>query len=377
MKISVITLQNIRNYGSVLQTFATQKILEKMGYEVEFIDYIRESQTKSYKIKEALKNVPTKNKFRYIHRKCKDILVRNKRAEKVFDGFIDANICTTRCRYCCVEQLRKNTPLADIYCTGSDQMWNSGWNGGIEYSYFLDFVDDDKPKFAFSTSIGMTDFPENEVEMTTRLLKRYNFITMREMSGVEILEKYGIKSENVLDPTLMVNGDFWRDFSNEAGKKYSKEKYILVYQLNHTHKNVDFESYVKKLSKETGLKIMAVTYGVPRVKVYDEYVHLPTMEEFVALFANAEYVVTDSFHGTSFCINLNKQFTVIYPDKYSTRLQNILKINNLQDRALSDNEKRIHNNLIDYMYVNNIMDKMRNNSLSIINDGLDNIKRAL
>lgn len=374
MKISVITLQNVTNYGSILQTFATQCLLENLGYEVEFIDYIRDNQLKKNVRKEQLNCSSAKSLLKSLYRMYIGNALISARVKKVFTEFVKNNIHCTKKKYFSVEELRKNPPVADIYCTGSDQMWNSGWNGGIEYSYYLDFVDE-KPKFAFSTSIGMDEIPKNEVETTTSLLRKYSFITVREKKAAALLESHNIMATAVLDPTLMLDGTFWKKFSQRVRKNGTP--YILVYKLNSTHDSVDFLNYVKWLSSEMKLPVKVISYGITIRRVFDEYVCLPTIEEFVSLFVNAKYVVTDSFHGSAFCVNLNKQFTVIYPPKYSSRLANILSICNLQNRVCTDANARIHEEIIDYDRVNKIMNQERRRSLEAIELGLSLIEKEM
>lgn len=372
MKISVITLLNVINYGSVLQTYATQEILKSNGYQVEFINYIRYNQTSKAALKRCFKAIPNRQLPRKLYNIFISFPISTIRARKVFKNFLVENIRLTPRQYYNLEELKSDVPMGDIYCTGSDQMWNSGWNEGIEKAFFLDFVDD-KPKIAFSTSFGMTEIPKSEEEETIRLLKKYSFISVREQSAVALLKKYDIASQNVLDPTLMLDGDFWRKFAEHTTAKVNNQKYILVYQLHTEHGGLNLKNYVKKISEALNLPVKVIAYGVTWKRIFDEYIFMPTMQEFVALFANAEYVVTDSFHGTSFCINLNKDFTVIFPNEYSTRLQNILELNELENRVLHESGDLIYDKKIDYSVINVNMSKLRDYSLSIIGDGLKSV----
>ena len=371
MKISIITLQNVTNYGSVLQTYATQTIFENMGYQVEFIDYIRSNQTKR-EIKKSKRQFKNIYEFvKYIYRAYIGSIIISIKKKNSFDSFLKRNIHVTDKRYYTVEDLRKDVPKADLYCTGSDQMWNSGWNGGIEHSYFLDFVKD-KPKFSFATSVGMTEFPKDEVKETIDLLKKYSFITVREESAESLLTSLGISAKTILDPTLLLDKKFWANFASSVEMK--ETKYILVYQLNENHNTVNFKEYVQALSKKMNLPVKAISYGFKIRRDFDEYVCLPSIEEFVSLFLNAEYVVTDSFHGTSFCLNLNREFTVIYPPKYSSRLSNILKLCDVEERVYSGIEEDLHLKKIEYSRVNDKLKKMRDDSLEIIKNGLSQIE---
>lgn len=362
-KISVITLLNIANYGSVLQTYATQNVLLNMGYEVEFVDYYRGEKTTQNK-----KDYGLKRGLIAIYRRCIGDQISKRRKRLVFRDFLTENINLTKHTYHNSTDLLNDIPQADIYCTGSDQMWNSIWNGGIENAFYLSYVKD-KPKFAFSTSIGMTEFPENELDTIKSLLDEYSFITVREQSAVDLLQKYGIHASLVLDPTMMVTGAFWREFCKKETERLKTEKYILVYNLNSTH-NVDLENYTKTLSKELKLPIKIINYGLKVQNKFGQHIFLPSIKEFVALFNNATYVVTDSFHGLSFCLNLNKQFSVIYPPRFYTRLQNILRLTGLESRVVSKLTDEIHSSVIDYDKVNEIINKERAQSLQLIQGGI-------
>ena len=118
--------------------------------------------------------------------------------------FLQERVNLTKSRYCSYDQLKANPPLADIYITGSDQVWNSIWNKGIDLAYFLDFAPAGKPRIAFSASIGREQLNEEEIPETKHLLEKYNAISVREQSAVEILASMDIKSTLVLDPTLML-----------------------------------------------------------------------------------------------------------------------------------------------------------------------------
>ena len=188
-KISIITVANTLNYGSALQTLASLKILDSMGYEVEFVDYEGYVQSDEIAIKKrvALAENPIKKLVVYFFAKN-----NRKQLRKVFRGFIKNNIPLTAIQYHSYEELEKNVPEADIYCTGSDQVWNSGWNGGIVKSFFLEYAPEGKPRISLATSIGKEKFDLEEEEETVKLLKKYDWITVREKSAEKLLEQYNI-----------------------------------------------------------------------------------------------------------------------------------------------------------------------------------------
>lgn len=206
-KISVITLHRIVNYGSVLQAYATQEVLEKKGYDVEFIDYYPERMHMLGMLK-RIKNKGDKFKKSFIIRNVARIIMfpsyilRFKR----FHSFIKEKLNLSNMVYKNDEDFIKNPPKADFYCTGSDQVWNSGWNEKIDHPFFLDFETNGKKCFAYAASFGKGKLEDWEKEETKELLKKYSNIAMREKSGVEILENLGIHNGiNVLDPTLLLS----------------------------------------------------------------------------------------------------------------------------------------------------------------------------
>lgn len=357
MKISIITVHNTVNYGSVLQTLATQYFFQSHGFSVEFIDYWRQDQVLSERINK-LKSKSTATILKEIKKFIFNYLsVKSfKKQNEVFRSFINKHICITTDKYYSYNDILSNLPEADVYCTGSDQMWNSGWNQGIEKSFFLEYCPINKKRISFSTSIGKTGFNEGEVDETIQFLNKYNLITVREQSAVDLLAKYGIKSTLVLDPTLLYGINFWNKYISE--RKYAR-RYLLVYQLHLEHDNADFTSIVNAIAQKLNLDVVSIEYSYASRRKWKK-VYIPSIEEFLSLFLYADYVVTDSFHGTAFSINLNKQFTSVYPKQFNTRIDNILDICKLKERR-ADNNYIVENCLekIDFSYANNQLDERR------------------
>ena len=199
------------------------------------------------------------------------------------------------------------------------------------------------------------------------MLKRYDKISLRESSGVDIVNSLGITGAvNVLDPTLLLTGNEWR---NLTSNKYNKKKYILVYNLN---RNKKIDNYAKKLSIKTGLKIVYLSYQLHEFYKKGKMICNPKVEDFISLINNAEYVITDSFHATAFSLNLNTQFIIVYPEKFSTRLQSLLSLLNLENRvAINDSDLSVIDNKIDYQIINKKLQKMRDESLNWLKKSLE------
>lgn len=358
MKISVITVLNTVNYGSALQTLATQKFFERLGLEVEFVDYWRKDQTTAARIRRIIFG-KKKNLKQWIKKPVRDILEIKaiKDSEKVFRKFILEKVHLTDRTYSTFDELLNECPMADIYATGSDQMWNSGWNQGIEKSFFLEYAPEGKKRIAFATSIGKTKFEEVEANEIIPLIKKYDLITLREQSAVELLDNYEVEGSLVLDPTLTLNKEEWFEIIPE---KKREKPYLLVYQLHLTHDDADFTKAIKSIAERKGLEIVRISYSHSDRKIGEKVV-LPEVYEFLSLIRGADFVVTDSFHGTAFSINFNKQFAVIYPEHFSTRMENILQLTGLKEQRYRDNDSAEKwDSVISYEEVNSILAERRN-----------------
>ena len=365
-KVSLITLQNVPNYGSVLQCYATEQIIRKIGYEIETINYLPERMTKLGMLK-AIKDKKDIFSKSFVLRNIARIVIYPSYIKRfyIFNKFRKKYLIQTKKQFKNNNELKKYFPRADIYCTGSDQVWNSKWNGGIDKAMFLDFVPKDKKCIAYSASFGKNKLEFWEIQETKQLLKKYKNISVREKSATEILYSLGYASVQVVDPTLLLNGNEWRKISSN---KYSEDSYILVYNLN---RNKKIDKYAENLSKKTGLKIRFLSYQFHEFYKKGKIMCNPKVEDFLSLIDNAQYVITDSFHATAFSLNFNTQFIIVYPGKYSTRLQSILEITGLENRVAKDeNDLSIVSEKIDFEKVNKVIDKERNHSIEWLKNAL-------
>lgn len=372
MKVSVITLHTVNNYGSVLQTYATQKVLENLGCKVEFIDYYRKDNTGEAAVEKAM-NSPMMQKYKKIWningltRGMVKIPLRVmlKRKKAPMKNFLNKYINLTPKEYYSYEEILADIPKADVYMTGSDQVWNSIWNNGIEKAFFLEYAPEGKKRVAFAASIGRESLDDYEIEPTKKMLKKYSAISMREQSGVELLADLGINSTLILDPTLMLDANEWRKL---AAKVDEREPYLLIYQLN---PNKKMDKYAIELAKRRNLKIIRVSYGYSGKQKAGKCLVCPKVETLLGYFDNAACVLTDSFHATAFSLNLSTEFISILPDRFGTRINNILSLTNTENRRLDDyNDFDIVDHKIDFEEVQKIFCRSRE-------AGIDFLKKAL
>lgn len=369
MKVSVITLHTVNNYGSVMQTYATQRILENLGCEVEFVDFWRKSNTPQEKAKKLLDSA-TLRKLRplwgingFVKSATLKILEQYFQFHKPPTWkFIQDNIHLSHKRYYSYDELCQDPPQADIYITGSDQVWNSEWNEGIEKAYFLDYAPKGKKRISFAASIGKTELSEDEKEETVALWKKYDAISVREQSAVDLIRKSGLCADLVLDPTLMLMGDDWRALA--LRKKVTDKPYILVYKL---HENPNFDPYLKRLAKKMNYEVVRIGYSHSDRNRFGKCKMQPSVPEFLGLFCDAACVLTDSFHATALSLNLGIDFISILPSSYGTRIENITKLTSTQNRILSSyNDLSIIERKIDKNHVQSILQRERMKGIAFL-----------
>ncbi len=335
-KIGIITLHNSPNYGSCLQTYATQVVFSRLGATPEVIDYYRKDAIPANEVDRALNGQLVKKMpifkvpgMKQLARIPVSRMVERRRAP--LDEFRRGRLALTKDHYYSYEELCANPPEADIYCTGSDQVWNSTWNGGFDKAFYLGFAPEGKRRIAYAASIGKGQLEDWEAEPMREALSAYSHISVREQEAAEILDSIGVHGAvPVVDPTLMLRDADWREICDGW---VSPESYILVYQLN---RNPEFDRYVQDVAKATGLKVLRIAYGVHERRAGETAVVCPTLGRFLSLFLGAEVVVTDSFHGTAYSVNLGKRFVSITPGRFAGRIANLLSMTGLEDHVLGD-----------------------------------------
>lgn len=313
MKIAIVTLPLLNNYGGILQNYALQIVLKKMGFCVETLDF--ESKTipwwryvcswiKSF----FLLFIPGK--------KCSfaRILKKEKRS-LFFEDFVSKNIEKTEClnpsnaRSLCKGKY-------DAYIVGSDQIWRPKYSPSIKVS-FLNFVKKEHVKrIAYAASFGVNswEYTPSQTRVGSRLIKKFDAISVREESGVKLCKDYlNVNASLVLDPTLLLQKEDYLNLCKNILP--STNRYLMAYVLN-----VDdsIRSTFEQIAAEEKLDL--------KIFFADARASLP-IPEWLAMFRDAAYVVTDSFHGTIFSIIFEKKFKCIHNEsRGSARFESLLKL---------------------------------------------------
>lgn len=323
-KAAFITIHVGFNFGSRLQAIATQEILKRVGCdEVICVNYI----PSRVEIKRYWK-IALQSPMRFLRRLLFFPLFIY--SLKKYELYLKKH-CNLSMPIYAGDDFKKKCPKADVYVSGSDQIWNYKHNEGLDNHYFFDGIEG--KKIAYASSIGMTDLPHDYAEYMRGQLKKYAAISVREASAVSLLSEWGIQSIQLLDPTFMLNKDEWRKYS--SSRKVA-EPYLFVYlPYNIVDKDLIYET-VRKIAKEKQIKVVTYSDSFYKDSYADKTVKFVTPGDILSLFYYADYVVTNSFHGTAFSINLNKQFWVYMPSGFSTRISSILELCSLNSRLLAD-----------------------------------------
>ncbi|MBQ6387275.1 MAG: polysaccharide pyruvyl transferase family protein [Ruminococcus sp.] len=352
-KVSVITMHRIYNYGSVLQAYATQKLLENKGFVCEIVDYISPFRAKKPLFLEYPPSLEGKKlkKFVYYTAKIPSFVLK----EHTFGSFIKKNLRLTKQQYITNEDILKAPPQADIYISGSDQVWNSKYNHGVDKSYYLNYAPEGAKKYAFVSSFGKTALSQEEIDVVRPMLAEYQRISVREDSAVRLLSDMGLQSECLIDPTFQIERSHWEGL---ASRRLEKENYLLLFLLYNEDNGAT--EFAGKIAKEKGLKLVKLSWELKKPNGVDRLFTHRSPGDFLSLFFHADFIVTNSFHGTAFSINLNRPFIFVPRSEFNGRIESLLRLFHLENRRVSqENELAVVGQEMDYSAVNEILKKER------------------
>ena len=380
MKVGILTILNVNNYGAELQCCALYRKLQQLGYDAEVINYLfgihpehvfdGEKRTVPIPLKQLIKVklLPVvQNMFCMFHQKNKRL--RNKR----FDEFHAKYNHLTSTVYPSVKSLYEAKFNYDVLCIGSDQVWNYMKGYSLE-PFFACFDKNNTKKITYASSIGLSSLSVEAEQVFKKELASFAYISVREQQASEILEKLlNRKIDVVLDPTLILNKQEWIEVA-----KYDmcpKEKYLLVYIV--TIKPCDYVlTLARHIAKQRNLKIVRICRDAyPEHSGSDvEEILTAGPSDFVGLFSKAEFVVTNSFHGTVFSINFSKPFYSVIKSHHSTnsRLTSILKKLGLEDRIVQVGSQLPMISDIDFSDPSAKLEAERKLSIEYINKALSN-----
>lgn len=339
MNICTITCHNVYNHGALLQAYALQQYIKNLGHKTKIIDY------RPYYLSQHFKFSRIDNK-KYDRAIIKQLYIIAKfpsrllslRRKKAFDKFSKKYLSLTPIIYKDIDELVKYPPIADIYIAGSDQIWNTYFKNGIDPAFYLDFGNTYKISYAasFATSIlksGTESFVKHQ-------LLKLNDISVRESSGIKILNNLGFNGTQVVDPIFLLSKTNW---DNIIRTKYP-QNYILVYDFEN---DIEIKSIAERIAKKTNTYIFSI--GPTKLYYTNKNFTNCAPDCFISLIQNAKCIISNSFHGTAFSILYEKDFFVVKrKDGLNQRMYDFLSRYSLQERMIdnsaTDEELQYHIN---------------------------------
>ena len=355
MKIGILTQHFLLNYGGIIQNFALQQVLLKLGHDpLTFEHDTCYSRTRWFlrSAKHVLKNHSLKGLPVYP-------TYQGRIGNKNFIKFVLKNIRSVTVNDFTPDLTQKYG--LDAYVVGSDQVWRPAFNLGPRLgNMFLDFAGDDVKKISYAASFGCKEweYTEEQERMCGKLAKRFDAISVREASGVDLCkEHFGVDATLVLDPTLLLNKEDYGKVCNDVPRK---EKHIFVYSLVVSEEVL---AVAEKVVETIDLPIIVKQAG-SKVKKED------TIEDWFAEFRDADYVVTDSFHGMVFSIIFNKPFAIVMnPSGGNDRYISLLSQLGLMERIVSAELQPVFS-AIDWSDVNHRLTELRKASFEFLKTNL-------
>jgi len=380
VKIAILTQPLSTNYGGLLQAYALQFVLKKIGHEVWTIDKQQIELPLSVKYLSISKRLVS----RILHHNTNLIRVwatkreQNKIAKHT-NIFINENINTTK-------KISSSNKLKflkkhnfNAYIVGSDQVWRLEYSPFIS-NYFLDFIEkkNDAKRIAYSASFGVDEweFSSKLTQKCASLAQKFDAISVREDTAIKLCKDHlDVEAIQVLDPTMLLKKE---DYINLVEKdKISKSKgSLMLYVLDKSKENNEI---IQIIVDELGLNpflVMAKNsfYEVGKNKLEDCI--FPPVTEWIRGFMDAEFVITDSFHGTVFSIIFNKPFISIgNKNRGLTRLTSVLKIFGLEERLILSKDELTIEKIkgdIDFEHVNRILETEKCNARMFLFNALNN-----
>lgn len=352
MRIGIITFHWGTNYGGVLQAFALQQFLKKEGHDVKIINYAPYSFGDSF-----FKCFTKKPRTSFLN-------VISYFKEKHFVKFRKRNLNTTE-RYYSLAELQNNPPQMDAYISGSDQVWNPYVAEGYGKPYYLNFGSANIKRIAYAVSLGCSEYPENIMKGIKRDIDRFDAISVREKTGLEILNKYGFSNIKLLpDPTLLLQKE---DFFSIIQEDKQVNDFCFFYILQENQKLIhQVYSDIKKKKEIEAINSKRMKNATMSI------------EDWLKNIKEAEFVITNSFHGIVFSILFEKKFVAIPVEGklegMNDRLYTLLDKFNLRSQLLEIYDSKILeeklNANINWHQIAQVKEDLKKEAIEFFNENL-------
>ena len=373
MKVGLITYHSAYNFGSVLQAYATQAIISQLGHKVEIINYRMPSQKNFYRL--FPKNIGKKQLI--INLLTLSTVGKRKKRQEKYENLFDRLFVLTE-EFNEPEEFGILSNRFDVYISGSDQVWNNKSNEyiGVDWKkymgpYLLDFTSKRKISYASSPE----SMSREELEEIKEELSSFKYISCREQYASNILEDViGSNIETVLDPTLLLRKEEWLKLTKGWSNKYTNSKYIFYYVFKGMRGLNSDLKIICEIAEKRGLTVITsvpLSFVVPRKNLINA-VDADAID-FLGLINNAEYIITNSYHGTLFSVNFNKNFYSLQSEKIEySRVEQMAKRLCFSDRVIYSLENANLDSIIDFSTINNQIRVQTAESISYLKRAIEN-----
>lgn len=370
--IGIITYHHYYNYGTMLQALALQEKVEQLGYQAELIDFKQDNSLSRYEmLKLRIKRMPVYIKERKKYRALADSREKIKEKNELFEQFYKTYLHVGKKKYTTTQQLMENPPVYDGYVVGSDQTWNPFVANSPE-AFFLPFVENKSKKGSYGPSLAVKSLSDEKEKEYRKKLSNFSFLSCREQDGAQLLSRITQKEvKGVLDPTLLLSAKEWGKYCEF---EIPKEPYILVYFLG---EKSEHRRAVEKIQKLTNWKIISLPAAYLEMENNDYKKVWGGPKEFLSLIRGAALICTDSFHGTMFSINFQRNFFSFCKSSDSeessenSRLYSALNIFGLSNRIIHNMDNLTAEDIsIDYKNVIPILEEQRRDSIEYLENML-------
>ncbi len=387
MKIGIITYwDSLDNYGQQLQCYALQTLLRSWGYDAFLIRYAPEKKKKTIWDKMLthlqhpeyiMYHLPFGSEMKRNARLEEQLRKHNKEInpQRGFEQFREEHLKMTPQIYHSFAELETNPPDADVYITGSDQVWHNPYNEESIKGQFLQFGSNETKRISYAACIGRS-LKKSELPLFRKFLKCFDAVSVREDTACQLCIEEGFKAQVCIDPTMLLSVDNYRDIAMlpNGGKKYA-----FMYVLNMKSAEEFYWPSIKKYLNEMHLELKSVTgsgYYQARELIDGHKNLLATLPEWIGYIQQADCVFTTSFHGTVFAILMHRPFlTIGLQGRYScsnSRMDQLLGMLGIPERMFNPQMsiQQQMDNPINWQEIDQRIDKMKFSSLQFLKDNL-------
>lgn len=385
-KVGLVLAFKGTNYGALLQAYATQYIVESLGFDTEIIDYKRTNKYENVYV--SLGYV-----MHYLRTKCnRGKIQKNVNSQCINKSFVSNQIERKQVSIDFLKRRMHNIRVIagrselkqavqdyKAVIVGSDQKWTPGVCYNLIDS--LRFVPSSVRRISYATSLGVASYPKYCWKDSMKMWKRIDYLSVREQQGANIIKQIcgDIDVSVVLDPTYLLTKEQWEMLV--PVQQMTSSKYALCYFLGN---DIESKKWAKRYCNLHGLHLVSIlsveSFSDIDYSYADEVISGIAPESFINWVRGAEIILTDSFHGLAFSIINEKQFYVFYRKRddalqsRNSRIDNILKTWNIEERLIKDKNEDWNDKLevsIDYSIVNKLLDEKREKSLYFLKKALN------